>query len=249
MNAPSISVLCVAVASFASCRAASATEEPALPTAPAPSTEAVGWAAVRGRLVRASDGAGVDGHVRSGFAAAGGAKTGPDGRFRAMVSGPAWLDPAPQIPLELTAEGCAYRIVYVALTSGRDVDLGDIALEPGWTLRIAAVDATGEPVEGAELFLVNGRAEPPADALHNGPPEDAVRHRVTTDGAGRLRFDAVRTGPKRAYLCAPGTLWAWSDVVEFDPGGSTDLGKLVLAPRAPGEPGLFDSGIRWRGEW
>ncbi|TAJ23494.1 MAG: hypothetical protein EPO68_02980 [Planctomycetota bacterium] len=247
MQKPAIVALWIGTAWLASCRAAPR----AVALAPAPSPESprqAGWAAVRGRLVRASDGVGVDGTVRSEFCAAGGVKTGADGRFRAMVSTGPLLDPALPIPLQLSAEACAYRIVYVDMVAGRDVDLGDIALEPGWTLCITAVDATGEPIEGAELFLENGRGEPPADALHRGPPDDAVRHQVFTGPEGRLRFDAIQTGPKRAYLCAPGTLWAWSDVVEFQLGRSTDFGTLVLAPRPRGEPALFGAAIPWRGE-
>jgi hypothetical protein len=110
----------------------------------------------------------------------------------------------------------------VDLPPARDgvVDLGDVILEPGDTLRGRFLDAGGNPIAGAKATLVSRELE--------GVPVDTW---VKTDAEGRFAFERVGRGTFDLGLVRPGLRLDGGDLTDIVYGVSAGQEVIVRATR------------------
>lgn len=109
-----------------------------------------------------------------------------DGRFSFPVPQPGDLD------VVLAGPGAARRTLTTRVVPGQVVDLGDIELAPGRTIRGRVVDADGRPVAGATVTIGGDQA------AELDPVQRWFRcaHQAVTDSDGRYAVEGV--DPPRA---------------------------------------------------
>ena len=105
------------------------------------------------------------------------------------------LFPAGRSRAVFWAEGYAPALREVVVASGQEVDLGDIALEPGCELRGVVRDVSGAPIAGAEAFL--------------GDEADFFEYQATTrsGGDGAFVVRGVSSLADNLLVRAPGFAW------------------------------------------
>ncbi|HEX9735577.1 MAG TPA: carboxypeptidase-like regulatory domain-containing protein, partial [Thermoanaerobaculia bacterium] len=185
-----------------------------------------------------------DGHGDDGHGDDGRARTGADGRFVELAA------PAEAVTLTIFKEGFAPTVVRGLEVPPGDasLDLGTVYLVPGLELAGTVVDAGGEAVAEAEIFLVRAAA---GDATGPEATQEvaAGRPRAVTGGDGRFSVGDLVAG-ERAHLLVrrAGYRSAWRRHLEVPAAdltvrleGAEALRGLVVDEA--GEP-VADAGVR-----
>jgi protocatechuate 3,4-dioxygenase beta subunit len=118
--------------------------------------------------------------------------------------------------------------------TGGELDVGDLALEPGARLTGRIVDEAGRPVAGARVQPWNpagrslhGLVDKESDWAFCNPPNECI---ATTSGAdGRFATGALWDGRTQLSISADGFLDEFRDKLPVKVGERNDLGDIVLA--------------------
>ncbi|HVE82875.1 MAG TPA: carboxypeptidase regulatory-like domain-containing protein, partial [Myxococcales bacterium] len=110
-------------------------------------------------------------------------------RFRADL-----LRPGPQAVV-VEAQGLAPAVVTANAAMGRDVDLGELALDAGRAIEGQVLDPDGKPLAKASVLAVDPRGRDALrDRLYGAPEERPPLAPALTDAAGRFRAEHAPAG-------------------------------------------------------
>jgi len=151
------------------------------------------------------------------------------------------------------AAGLAPVVKVVDLALGREVDLGDLALDAGRTVEGKVLDPEAKPSANAAVLVVDPAAKGAFRERLSGGPEGRSPMKVAiTDGAGAFRFEHAPAGAAVLLSTSAEGRWAEAPVPAgaagvtategasgmvllkaLDAGGSQVRGSAVLVPADP----------------
>ena len=126
----------------------------------------------------------------------------------------------------------AERRVFVRLTAGADIQLGDVVLLPAGELVGRVEDEFGRLLDGARLIttgLENERTDP-EELRRLGPLEEEASILGTSDADGRFRLTGVPVGTTRLWAGKEGYAWASFGPLSVHRGAAEGEVRLVLTP-------------------
>jgi len=198
-------------------------------------------ARIRGRVldVRSESVSGAEAVLELGEATGPRGVSNSDGALDLEVSGDTVL--ASGDVLELSASGFETLRVYAPVRPGETLELGDLVLRRTGLILGHVRDASGAPIEAAEVRLerlgerFNALREPPlTEILLTGAGiEKSAPVRVESDAEGRFRLHGVAEGYCRVWVRAEGFARQCSNPMGVQQGETVTLEPFVLTPPAP----------------
>ncbi|QDU68059.1 Nickel uptake substrate-specific transmembrane region [Planctomycetes bacterium Pla86] len=117
-------------------------------------------------------------------------------------------------------EGRAMLKFRADLRAGQEFDFGRLTLTPGGVLSGEVLDASGAPLSGAMLLVVDAaqQASAPEGAQADGPPWEQVIDRGSTDASGAYEIIGVPPGTWFIVAKHESTWWLWSEPIRLEAG-------------------------------
>jgi RNA polymerase sigma-70 factor, ECF subfamily len=166
--------------------------------------------------------------------------TGENGSFDLDVASsprdPEWLEwpraGVRSVAFVAAARSCATTIRAVELVSGGSLELGDVVLAPGGTIRGRVLDAAGSPVAGAWVGLEDTRTASVPEFERRLWERDRAVSGVPTlsDEKGAFVLEGAAVGTARVFAGKDGFRSARSAVADVVAGGSVDV-EVRLEPQ------------------
>jgi RNA polymerase sigma factor (sigma-70 family) len=157
-----------------------------------------------------------------------------------------WRDELPRYGTRFIVGAEGYATVFRdgAVEKGKGLDLGDVVLHPGGSVRGRVVDAEQHPIAGAEVVIDDdhaGGGERDVELLRNrGPSAWTERLGCLSAADGSFLVAGVPAGSTRAWAKSGNLRWAVSAPLEVPAGGMVSDVLLVVESSGSSDPELAD---------